>query len=245
MKDFIISEFTNMVKVRDPNGHRLTVKSRYASCFIITYKGAVQFTFENKTLIADPTHAIFIPKGATYANECLKDAESLVVNFETVNPHEPCQLNPIDEKTVLNIMNNVNKLLPEADAATNCRILSELYLLAYKLFHVETKRSAKQSIVDSAMAYFQANLQNPELKISDVARKCNVSSVYLRRVFCDVLDKTPFEALTDVRMSAAHTLVLENRSVTEIALAVGYSDIYQFSRAYKRYFGFSPTRSVN
>ena len=31
--------------------------------------------------------------------------------------------------------------------------------------------------------------------------------------------------------------------VKEIAAAVGYSDIYQFSRAYKRHFGFPPSKT--
>ena len=55
------------------------------------------------------------------------------------------------------------------------------------------------------------------------------------------IQKTPFRLLMDLRMKKAYEMLLEKRPIKEIASSVGYSDIYQFSRAYKRYFGYAPT----
>jgi len=43
-------------------------------------------------------------------------------------------------------------------------------------------------------------------------------------------------------MQQARLYLHERRSVSETALAVGYSDIYQFSRCYRRYYGYPPSK---
>ena len=54
-----------------------------------------------------------------------------------------------------------------------------------------------------------------------------------------------FKSLTKIRMEKAKFMIEEKRPLTEIALSVGYSDIYQFSRAYKKFYGYSPSTLKN
>ncbi|MBQ3075584.1 MAG: helix-turn-helix transcriptional regulator, partial [Clostridia bacterium] len=92
-----------------------------------------------------------------------------------------------------------------------------------------------------ALFYMQSECGRVDLQIDEVAAFCNVSAVYLRKIVKEVYQKTPFHLLTDLRMKKAYEMLLEKRPVKEIALSVGYSDVYQFSRAYKRHFGHAPT----
>ena len=87
----------------------------------------------------------------------------------------------------------------------------------------------------------QSEFKRTDLQIDEVAAFCGMSAVYLRKIIKEVYHKTPFHLLCEVRMKKACEMLLEKRPVKEIALSVGYSDVYQFSRAYKRYFGFPPT----
>ena len=91
----------------------------------------------------------------------------------------------------------------------------------------------------------QSKCERADLQIEEVAAFCNVSSAYLRKIVKEVYQKTPFHLLTDLRMKKACELLLEKRPIKEIASSVGYSDIYQFSRAYKRYFGYPPSTIDN
>ena len=44
-------------------------------------------------------------------------------------------------------------------------------------------------------------------------------------------------------MKKAYEMILERMPVKKIALSVGYTDVYQFSRAFKRYFGYAPSET--
>ena len=71
---------------------------------------------------------------------------------------------------------------------------------------------------------------------------CAVSEVYLRKLFEKELQASPYGKITEMRMDKAKMLIEEKRPLKEIADSVGYSDVFQFSRAYKRYFGHAPTK---
>ena len=53
----------------------------------------------------------------------------------------------------------------------------------------------------------------------------------------------PDVVLTDLRMDEARAMLEEKRPIKEVIGRVGYSDVYQFSRAYKRHFGFPPSKT--
>ena len=52
----------------------------------------------------------------------------------------------------------------------------------------------------------------------------------------------PARYLKGIRMDHAKTLLEERVPVQHVAQAVGYGDIYQFSRAYKQFFGHAPSQ---
>ena len=51
------------------------------------------------------------------------------------------------------------------------------------------------------------------------------------------------EALFDIRMQRAALLAKEKRPLAEIAAQSGYSDVFQLSRAFRRRFGYPPSRA--
>ena len=63
------------------------------------------------------------------------------------------------------------------------------------------------------------------------------------KLFAKELNTSPFRHLTKLRMEKASLLIFEKRPLKEVAESVGYSDVFQFSRAYKRYFGYPPSKS--
>lgn len=237
-----IEKFRNISYIKDKKGRVLSVKSRYASCFIITLKGRIQFTFNDKIIIADCNQGIFIPEGTAYINNCLESAESISINFHLSNSMmSPCALNSMNEKLAMSFYREIFPKAYESTESTHYYLLSKLYQLAFLLFKNDTPKSAKSLLAEKALFYMQSECGRVDLQIDEVAAFCNVSAVYLRKIVKEVYQKTPFHLLTDLRMKKACELLLEKRPIKEIASSVGYSDIYQFSRAYKRYFGYPPS----
>lgn len=239
-----IEKFRNISYVKDRKGRVLSFQSRYASCFIITLKGRLRFTFKDQTIITDSTHGIFIPEGSAYINECLEAAESISINFSLSKPiTAPRPFGGLNEKLALSLYEEISEKAYENTENAHYYLLSRLYQLAFLLFKNESPKSEKERLAEKALVYMQSEFKRTDLQIDEVAAFCNVSAVYLRKIVKEVYQKTPFHLLTDLRMKKACELLLEKRPIKEIASSVGYSDIYQFSRAYKRYFGHAPTAS--
>ena len=102
MKNFVITEFNNLYIANDPTGRKSKFLNRQFSCFIITIKGKIRFTYEGGCLISQQGAPVFLPKGLTYLNECLESAESYVFNFQTLEQdHPPIQLSSVPDDLTL------------------------------------------------------------------------------------------------------------------------------------------------
>lgn len=94
----------------------------------------------------------------------------------------------------------------------------------------------------AALTAIQLRFREP-LKLETVAKEQYVNAAYLGRIFRAQTGQSFRDALTEERMRRAERLLRQQVSVSDTAVAVGYSDSNYFSRAYKKYFGHSPSES--
>ncbi len=97
------------------------------------------------------------------------------------------------------------------------------------------------TLVKQGVEYIESHYDEPFGR-DDLARVLGVSPSYVSRIFQRELGLSPWEYLAHVRIERARTLLLapEVRSVTEIALRVGFSDPAYFTRTFRRYTGHAP-----
>ncbi|TGN08704.1 AraC family transcriptional regulator [Leptospira ilyithenensis] len=91
----------------------------------------------------------------------------------------------------------------------------------------------------------QSMHKNPsaDWTLESLAKNIGISRAGLANKFKEVLNIPPMEYLTRIRMDKARDLFMkEDTTLEEVALAVGYSSAFSFSKAYKRLFGVSPAR---
>jgi AraC-like DNA-binding protein len=81
-----------------------------------------------------------------------------------------------------------------------------------------------------------------ELRIAELAEQSGFSPAYMRRTFAARYGCSPKEYLDRLRNEhAVRRLLYTGDSVTDIARACGYLDVYQFSKAFKKRTGLAPT----
>lgn len=80
-----------------------------------------------------------------------------------------------------------------------------------------------------------------EVDLQALAQRAGLSVYHYLRLFSSVIDVTPHQYLLRCRLRhAAQLLADEDRSVTDIALDVGYADLSNFVRSFSRAAGVSP-----
>lgn len=106
-------------------------------------------------------------------------------------------------------------------------------------------RHSGEEGITTALRRFKEKLDTEfatEFRITELAEQTGFSPVYLRRTFADRYGCSPKQYLDQLRNEhAVRRLRYTGDSVTDIARACGYSDVYQFSKTFKKRNGFSPT----
>ncbi len=243
MESFVITHFNSLICVKDPEGRKKQFFDRKYAGFIIPLKGKIRFSYEGGEVIAEAGRPVFLPRGLSYLNECLETAESYVLNFQTAASYPvPIPLSPISEGEARGLYERIHAKSFSGSLENTLAIFSDLYALAHRLLQGCSDVSQVHPALKRAMDFMRQYCHSASLTVGDVARHCYVSEVYLRKLFERELHTSPFRRLTELRMEKAKLLIEEKRPLKEVAAGVGYSDVFQFSRAYKRHFGHPPSK---
>jgi YesN/AraC family two-component response regulator len=122
-----------------------------------------------------------------------------------------------------------------------------LFSLEETLTHVDTALERErrlsgeaQHLVRQAMAYIHQHY-SASISRSDLARHVALSEDYLTACFRKELGVTPIAYLNRYRVHQARQLLTDtDKTITEIASQVGFSDSGYFSRVFRREVGVSP-----
>lgn len=241
--NIVILEPDFVIKTQMQNDTKKVLKNRYASGIIIVLCGKLEFVFEDCNIICRENDAIFIPEGKSYKIICYEYAESFVINFHTLD--HKCSAIPlpkINKKMTEMLFEDLNVLLLNADENHNA-IMSRYYQLLSIYFDNKKATCTSERYVKHAESIILNNLSSPNLSCNSIAKEVHISEVYMRKLFIKYRNMPTSKYLLNVRMNRAQQLILEGYSISEVAAGSGYCDIYQFSRAYKKYFGFSPSKT--
>lgn len=101
-------------------------------------------------------------------------------------------------------------------------------------------RERRQAIYEDALAVIEDRYAE-ELAVKTLARAVLVSSRQLQRAFAEAGNTTVRQTIFEVRMKRAAELIAGGAPAKTAGLAVGYRSAAQFTRAFARYFGQTPT----
>lgn len=79
------------------------------------------------------------------------------------------------------------------------------------------------------------------LTISDLCQMAGINEFKLKQGFRDLFDTTPHRMLTEIRMTHAHAALLRGEPVSTVAYRSGYQHPANFSAAFSRFHGISPS----
>ncbi|MBZ6077428.1 helix-turn-helix domain-containing protein [Microvirga puerhi] len=142
------------------------------------------------------------------------------------------------------------KFLPAAQQQLEQSLISGLLFSqphTYLDALLRPQSAAAPFYVKRAEAYIEAHFTEP-LSLSDIATQAGVSARSLQNGFQTFRSTTPMAFLRSVRLKHVHALLLaadpKEETITEIALACGFTHMGEFGTLYRRTFGVTPRETL-
>ncbi len=222
-------------------------RTYYLLHFVISGKGTF-FTQRGKFFLEKNDLFIIRPYEITYYEADKNDPWSYIWIGFNCNITLPTILNSADtvyapflEKIFSDAVDNQNfengRLGYEAFL---CGKIFEICAFFYSNDRISSEVSERY--IKPALTIMESEFCN-EINVGDISKRLHINRSYFSVIFKHITKKTPGEYLSELRMKeAAKLLTIYNCSVAVTAGSVGYTDVFVFSRAFKNYFGCSPTK---
>ena len=234
-----------------PAKHQYSMSPASVDRFVYIIKGAGHFHLREKYLRAGVRDMVYLPGETVYHSQWPEDSVFMVIDLLL----QDAQGNPIRFEEAPGILFNdahgtygglLEELAAKSDAAGPFDWLERLSL-SFKLL-CEMARDTNRSELDAqnrkispSLSYLQNNFTK-NFPIDQLAQMCGLSTGHFRRIFSECLGMTPVEYRNKLRIQKAITLLKTgDLTVTEVAEAVGISDMKYFGKLFKSYAGVSPS----
>lgn len=167
-------------------------------------------------------------------------------NMPAQMPHEAllsCHLPDRLSNAVLRLLSLANDA--QAHSALAQGIWREIYFEVLRgpmgyLLHNCIESDAQANRMAPVIHYIDTHYKQ-KVTIQQITDVANMSASALHERFKQVTTLSPMQYLKNLRLHRAHTLILSGETVNQACYAVGYQSASQFSREFKRFFGFAPS----
>jgi AraC-like DNA-binding protein len=148
------------------------------------------------------------------------------------------------------LLDPVIRLFESLDNPTDAAVLGEMIIdeIYYRILCDERGGDLRTFLqqrgqiqrVAKAVQYIHQNIEEP-VSVENLAELVHMSRTTFYENFRSVMHVSPLQYAKSVKLVKAQTLLKEGKNASEAGYLVGYNSPAQFSREYKRHFGFVPS----
>ncbi len=153
--------------------------------------------------------------------------------------------------TCTRIFNNIPPVQPVSFALfqrikelTDSKTLASKFHTVSILFDIVSTLSINKKTKPDYVRMIKYHIENnykDNISVNSIAKALYISRQYISKIFNEKENMTIQEYIIQVRLENAIKFMRSGFNVTESANAVGYSDLYTFSRIFKKKYGVSPS----
>lgn len=210
------------------------IPHHYFGCLV---KGTAKIKTQNAELLLKPNEIFYLPKGLTYQSEWFgENIEFYSFGFK---------ISPINKSFILQKITCTAKAQEIFQELCSYAPFTQKGIGALFYFFelvadsmIEIPKARTNSIVEIAIRYMT---DYPNLKISDVAKHCNISEPSIYSLFKRQLHKSPNAVRNSILcQKAIFFLTTTNKSVQEISDLLDFSSTSYFRKILKAHTGKTP-----
>lgn len=224
-----------------------TVESRPSHGIIFRMSGEAEYKRNDMSFKVKAGEAVFIPKGSAYEYSTSPQSRYMSINFSaTLDKPKTCVFSLENFHGKNYIFESFSSLWNFGGSADKYKCMSIFYDLLSYVSRLEVHDSAEEKkylIIEPAIEYLKSHIYSPTLKIEKLSGLCGISDTYFRKIFISRFRVNPQEYLLSARLNHAKSILESGDydTIREVAESVGYTDPLYFSKAFRKFYGFSPS----
>lgn len=238
LKNVTITEICWVSTVFSPKGRIANIYDRPSYGLSFCKEGQITYLHNKKAFVSDNSCVIILPKGQTYTLKGDKTGAFPLINFKCLEPLcSEFMIIPVQNTDMLfHDYEQIKELI--LFEKNRAKVMSIFYNMLYKL----SNTTEECKILKPAIKYIENNYKNQNITNGLLANKCNISEVYLRKLFQKHFKTTPKKYISEIRLEKAKQLLTDGVfKINAISEECGYASVYSFCRLFKQKTGLTPS----
>ncbi|MBQ8837334.1 MAG: helix-turn-helix transcriptional regulator [Clostridia bacterium] len=226
---------------------------RHAHALVFFIEGNCDYVYGDKVYSASAGSVLFLPYGREYVIHRFSMAQCIYVDFLTCGDAdaEPFVKNYPNSSQFRDVFGVLLSLYRQKKIGYEAEMMSALYKLISMIQTADRTAyfpGVKYQKIADAVEHINKNYCSGNLRISSLAKLSGVSTRYFAELFSVFFGVSPKEYILRMQLETAKNLLIStDDSISSIAEVCGFSDVYYFSKIFKKELGETPSmfRKVN
>ena len=246
LSNLVIKKVCSVSTLYSPEKKRARRESRPRWAIIIKYEGETVYTAGQKRYLSDNNHIVVLPMGCSYDWECTVSGHFCTLEFESDLAHpEPISVAVKNGEKILEMLKALERKLSLKKQMPTIEVVRDAYSILLALLqsaggpYLPTEKHKK---IAPALEYLSEHI-GEKITNEGLAAVSGLSVVYFRKLFTEIMGVSPIVYLKELRIKKAKEMLRSDyANLSDIALSLGYSSLYDFSRDFKKHTGIAPSK---
>ncbi len=107
------------------------------------------------------------------------------------------------------------------------------------------QQSHNEVLMQKVMTVIKNNIADNNLNVEMLADEIGISRVHMHRKLKELTNQSARDLIKNIRMKqAAYLLTTQKTNISEVAYAIGFTNLSHFSKSFKSYYGVSPKEYI-
>ncbi len=135
------------------------------------------------------------------------------------------------KKRIANLLGNRERLEMKASDSEENKLLIKPVIM----------RSSDQVLLEKVMKIINDNIADPDLNVESLANGVGMSRVHMHRKLKELTNQSARDFIKSIRLKqAAELLSTQKTGISELAYALGFTNLSHFSNCFREFYGMSP-----
>ncbi len=221
-------------------------QGRPSDGFIYLLEGKAHYTLEGGEFDVSAGDVILLCRGSRYSIDILSENYRFIfADFDFSGSVRSDVFSVVNTKGTENLFCSMLEKWRQNKPAVKEECISLLYRVYAEIVRNESAvyiPSAYRVRLEGAVQFIADNFADETLSVQTVAEHTGMSETHFRRLFKDAYHLSPVKYLTLMRINRAKELIRYTAyQFSQIAVETGFSNVYYFSRIFKKEVGITPT----